>query len=301
MTIGGMRIVVAGSSGLIGTALVAELRAAGHEVLRLVRRSATAPDERSWDPAHGRSVGDALAGADAVVNLCGAGLGDRRWTARRKAELRASRIEPTRVLAEAVAAQGILRLVNGSAVGYYGDTGPGIVDETTPAGGGFLADLVRDWEAATRPAVHAGARVVLARSGIVLSPSGGLLGPMRTVFRLALGGRLGSGRQYLSWITLADEVAALRYLLEHDDLAGPVNLCAPAPVTNREFTAALGTALGRPTPWVVPAFALKLAFGEFADEGMLIGQRVAPRVLEQHGYRFEHSAIGPALDSVLHG
>lgn len=296
-----MRIVVAGSSGLIGTALVAELRSAGHEVLRLVRRSAAAPDERSWDPARDRSVGDALAGADAVVNLCGAGIGDRRWTARRKAELRASRIGPTTILAQAVAAQGIPRLVNGSAVGYYGDTGPGIVDETTPAGGGFLADLVRDWEAATRPAVAAGARVVLARSGIVLSPSGGLLGPLRKIFGLALGGRLGSGRQYLSWITLADEVAALRYLVEHDELAGPVNLCAPAPVTNREFTAALGAALGRPTPWVVPAFALKLAVGGFAEEGILTGQRVAPRVLEQHGYRFEHATLGPALDAVLHG
>lgn len=296
-----MRIVVAGSSGLIGTALVAELRAAGHEVLRLVRRTAAAPDEREWHPERHELAADALAGADAVVNLCGTGLGARRWTARRKAELRSSRVEPTATLAEAVAAQGIPRLVNASAVGYYGDTGPGIVDETTPAGGGFLADLVRDWEAATRPAVAAGARVVLARSGIVLAPSGGMLGPLRKVFGLALGGRLGSGRQYLSWISLPDEVAGLRYLVEHDDLSGPVNLCTAAPVTNREFTKALGVALGRPTPWVVPGVALKLVFGELAEEGLLTGQRVAPRVLEQHGYRFQHPALDTALNAVLHG
>lgn len=296
-----MRVVLAGSSGLIGTALVTELRAAGHEVLRLVRRRPSAPDERGWHPTDGSIDDGALDGVDAVVNLCGAGLGEKRWTPERKEELRQSRLVPTAVLAEAVAAAGVPTMVNGSAVGFYGDTGPGIVDETTPIGGGFLAELCRDWEAATRPAVDAGSRVVLARTGLVLSPAGGLLGQIRPLFSLLLGGRLGSGRQYMPWISLDDEVGALRYLLEHDDLAGPVNLTGPAPVTNREFTRALGNALGRPAPWAVPSFALRVILGEFADAGVLAGQRAMPRVLEQHGYVFQHAAVGPALSAAIDG
>lgn len=294
-----MRILVAGSSGLIGTAFVTQLRAAGHEVRRLVRRRPAAPDELGWDPSAGRLDDDALEGVDAVVNLCGAGLGDKRWSADRKEELRASRLVPTAVLAEAVAAAGIATLVNGSAVGFYGDTGPGIVDETTPVGSGFLAELCRDWEAATAPASAAGTRVVLARTGLVLSPSGGLLGRIRPLFSLFLGGRLGTGRQYMPWISLDDEIGALRYVVEHDDIHGPVNLTAPSPVTNREFTRALGGAVARPAPWLVPSVALRVALGEFADEGVLIGQRAVPRVLEQHGYPFQHPEIGPALNAVI--
>lgn len=294
-----MRILVAGSSGLIGTALVTQLRAAGHEVRRLVRRRPSAPDERGWDPSAGRVDDDALDGVDAVVNLCGAGLGDKRWSAERKKELRASRLGPTAVLAEAVAAAGIATFVNGSAVGFYGDTGPGIVDETTPVGGGFLAELCRDWEAATAPASAAGTRVVLARTGLVLSPSGGLLGRIRPLFTLFLGGRLGNGRQYMPWISLDDEIAALRYVVEHDDISGPVNLTGPSPVSNREFTRALGAAVARPAPWLVPSFMLRLALGEFADEGVLIGQRAVPRVLEQHGYPFQHPTVGLALNAVI--
>lgn len=294
-----MRIVVAGSSGLIGTVLVTQLRATGHEVRRLVRRRPAAPDERGWNPQAGQLDEDALDGVDAAVNLCGAGLGDKRWNAARKAELRSSRLVPTQVLARAVAAAGVPTLVNGSAVGFYGDTGPGIVDESTPVGSGFLAELCRDWEAATAPAAEAGARVVLARTGLVLSPAGGLLGQIRPVFNLFLGGRLGSGQQYMPWISLDDEIGALRYVMENTDIVGPVNLTGPSPVTNREFTRALGSALARPAPWLVPGFALRAVLGEFADEGVLIGQRAIPRVLEQHGYAFQHPAVGPALSAVI--
>ena len=296
-----MRVAVAGSSGLIGTCLVAVLRSAGHEVLRLVRRAPAAPDERGWDPPAGRLDPGALDGVDAVVNLCGHGLGLQRWNEERKQAIRDSRIVPTEVLAGAVAEHGVPVLVNGSAVGYYGNTGDAVVGEDAPVGSGFLAGLCADWEAATAPAEQAGARVVRLRTGIVLSPSGGMLGPLRPLFRLALGGRLGDGRQYLSWISLDDAAAAVRFVLEHDDVSGPVNLTGPAPVTNAEFTHALGRALGRPAPWVVPAFALRLVLGEFADEGALAGQRAVPRVLERHGFTFAHPSLGAALTAATQG
>jgi uncharacterized protein (TIGR01777 family) len=296
-----MRVLVAGSSGLIGTALVSALREHDHEVLRLVRRHPAATDERSWDPPAATIQPGALDGVDAVVNLCGAGIGSRRWTAARKQVLRDSRTVPTEVLAAAVAEQGVPTLVNGSAVGYYGDTGDTVVDETAPAGSGFLADVCRDWEAAVKPAADAGTRVVRLRTGLVLSPSGGLLAQLRPLFSLMLGGRLGDGRQWMPWISLADEVGALRFLLERDDIAGPVNLTAPAPVTNAEFTRALAHALGRPAPWTVPAFALRLALGELADETALAGQRAVPHVLERHGYPFRHPALNAALSAATSG
>ncbi|GAA4614027.1 TIGR01777 family oxidoreductase [Saccharopolyspora hordei] len=293
-----MRVVVAGSSGLIGTSLVAGLRAAEHEVVRLVRRSPAAPDERGWDPEAGWLDADALDGADAVVNLCGAGVGDARWTPERKRLLVRSRVRPTEVLARAVAEAGVPVLANGSAVGYYGDTGSQPVTEAAPPGEDFLADLCRRWEAATAPAAEAGARVVLLRTGLVVAPSGGLLGRLRPLFRLLLGGRLGDGTQYVPWISLDDEVAAIRFVLEHPEVSGPVNLTGPDPVTNAEFTKALGEALGRPAPWVVPAFALRLALGELADQ-VLAGQRAVPTVLESHGFSFQHPAIGAALAAAV--
>lgn len=290
-----MRIVIAGSSGLIGTALVAALREAGHEVLRMVRRTAAAPDERGWDPPHGRIDDGAMDGVDAVVNLCGVGVGDRRWSGAYKQQLRDSRIEPTDVLARAVAEHGIPVLVNASGIGYYGDTGDAVVDETTPLGTGFLADLCRDWEAATRPASDAGARVVLLRSGLVMAPSGGILGRLLPLFRFMLGGRLGSGRQYLPWISLDDELGAIRFLVEHE-VPGPVNLVGPQPVTNAEFTQVLGEVLGRPTPWTVPSFALKAALGEFSVE-ILTGQRAVPTVLQERGYPYLHPTLRAALEA----
>ena len=292
-----MRVVVAGSTGLIGTALVAALRQAGHEVIRLVRRRPAGPDERGWDPPAGRLDDGALDGAGAVVNLCGVGVGDKRWSGEYKQAIRNSRIEPTEVLARAVAERGVPTMVNASGVGYYGDTGDAEVDESAPAGRGFLAEVCRDWEAAT--ALAAGARVVLLRSGLVISRRGGLMGRLRPVFALLLGGRLGSGRQYLPWISLADEIDAIRFVTENDQVRGPVNLVGPEQVTNAQFTRELAAAMRRPAPWVVPGFALRAVLGEFAEEGALTGQRVAPKVLLQHGFRFTHPTLRSALDSAL--
>ena len=289
-----MRIVVAGSSGLIGTSLVAGLRQAEHEVVRLVRRVPGAPDERGWDPDTGALDPDALDGADAVVNLCGPGIGDKRWTPERKRHLVQARVRATEVLAEAVAKRGVPVLANASAVGYYGDTGSQPVTETSAPGTDFLADLCQRWEAATSLASDAGTRVVLLRNGLVVAPSGGLLGQLRPLFKLMLGGRLGSGQQYMPWISLDDEIAAIRFALETPDVAGPVNLTGPAPVTNAVFTRALGEALGRPAPWIVPGFALRVAMGEISDSA-LTGQRALPTVLEANGFSFQHPTIGAAL------
>ena len=294
-----MRVVIAGSSGLIGTALVAALRRARHEVVRLVRHAPGAADERRWDPPAGWLEENALAGADVVVNLCGAGIGDRRWTAERKQVLKDSRYTPTEVLATAVAEHGVGTLVNASAVGFYGDTGDTPVDESAPTGAGFLADLCKDWEQATSAASTAGARVVFVRSGLVLSGHGGLLAKIRPLFALYLGGRLGSGRQYMPWISLDDEVAAIRFAIEHDTLSGPVNLAGPMPVTNADFTSTLAKVMGRPAPWIIPGFALRAVFGEFADEGILIGQRAVPRALQRAGFQFQHESLRDALGAVV--
>ncbi|GLZ53293.1 TIGR01777 family oxidoreductase [Actinomycetospora sp. NBRC 106378] len=294
-----MRVVISGSSGLIGTALVPHLRGAGHEVIRLVRRTPQAPDERGWDPPSGRIDDGALDGADAVINLSGAGIADKRWSGAYKQELRDSRIIPTDVLARAVAAHGIPTFISGSAVGFYGDTGKVAVDETGARGRGFLAELVRDWENATAPAAEAGARVVTIRTGLVLSHSGGLMGTIKPVFQFGLGGRLGSGEQYWPWISLDDEVGAIAHALEHDTVVGPLNATGPAPVTCREFTKVMAATIHRPAPWVVPGFALRAVLGEFADEGVLVSQRVLPGVLERDGYRFQHQTVQAALAAVL--
>lgn len=292
-----MRVAVAGSSGLIGTALVPELRSAGHEVLRLVRRAVVGPDERGWDPPAGTIAAGALDGVDAVVNLCGAGVADRRWTHARKQVLLDSRVEPTEVLAAAVADAGIPLLVNASAVGWYGDTGDREVDETEPAGGGFLAALCRQWEAAADRAREAGVRVVHLRVGHVLAADGGLLARLRPLFRLGLGARLGNGRQYMPWIHVTDVVSAIRFVLADGSVSGPVNVSAPAPVTNAELTRALARAVRRPAPWVVPRFALRVVLGEVADE-ILFGQRVLPRALLDAGFTFRHTEIDAALTTL---
>ncbi|RDI50026.1 TIGR01777 family oxidoreductase [Nocardia mexicana] len=295
-----MKVVIAGSSGLIGTALVAALRRDGHEVARLVRRPAAGRDEYSWDPARAQVPDRALRGADAVVNLCGAGLGSRRWNGSYKQELRDSRITPTDVLAEAVAAAGVPTLLNASGVHFYGgDTGDRVITESAPAGTGFLGTLCRDWEGATHPAAEAGARVVLLRSAVVLARHGGMLSMLQPLYSLALGGRLGNGRQYMPWISLDDEIGGIVYALTHDAVSGPVNLAGPAPVTNAEFNRALGRAVHRPAPFVVPAFALRLLIGEFAQEAILHGPRAIPTVLESAGYTFQHNTIGQALDAAV--
>ncbi|BBZ03979.1 epimerase [Mycolicibacterium chitae] len=288
-------VAIAGSSGLIGSALVSALRADGHAVTRLVRRTPAKPDERCWNPDTGDVDPRDLAGLDAVVNLCGVNVGGGRWSGAFKQSLRDSRIDPTEVLAAAVARAGVPTLLNASAVGYYGDTRDRAVDETAPPGSGFMARLCQDWEAATAPAAEAGTRVVLSRTGLVLAPKGGLLGRLRPLFALGLGARLGDGRQYMPWITLADQVRALRFALTNTALSGPVNLTGPAPVTNAQFTSALGRALNRPARLVIPGFAARLAVGEFAEEALLSGQRAIPAVLERAGFEFEHNTIGAAL------
>jgi uncharacterized protein len=295
-----MRVVIAGSSGLIGTALVSLLRQAGHDVLRLVRRPARTPDERAWNPAAATMDVGALDGADAVVNLCGSPIGNKRWSGEVKQAIRDSRIGPTEVLAAAVAEHRVPVLVNASGVGYYGNTGDRQVDETAPLGSGFLAQVCYDWEAATAAAERSGARVVLARTGLVISSTGGLLGQLKPLFAVGLGARLGSGQQYMPWISLDDEVGAIRFALEHSDLSGPVNLSGPDPVTNAEFTKALGGAMNRPALLVVPAFMLRLARGaELVDEMALGGQRAVPAALGKHGYSFQHETLSAALSAAL--
>ncbi|MBJ7341313.1 TIGR01777 family oxidoreductase [Mycolicibacterium sp.] len=288
-------IAIAGSSGLIGSALTSALRAADHRVLRLVRRAPSTADEVFWNPDTGEFDASALRGADAVVNMCGVGVANRRWSGAFKQSLRDSRIGPTEVLSRAVAEAGVPILVNSSAVGYYGDAGDRVIDESAPAGNGFLATLCQDWEAATDTASSAGVRVVLMRTGLVLSPSGGMLARLKPLFSLGLGARLGNGRQYMPWISLEDEVRALLFAIGHGEVVGAVNGTGPAPVTNSEFTAALGRAVNRPTPMLVPGFALRTVLGEFADEGLLGGQRAIPAALERAGFEFHHNTIGEAM------
>lgn len=288
-------IAIAGSSGLIGSALVYALRATDHRVLRIVRRAPSNADEVFWNPDTGEFDPSALDAVDAVVNLCGVNVGDKRWSGAFKQCLRDSRIGPTEVLSTAVVEAGVPALINASAVGYYGDTGSRTTDETAAAGRGFMAQLCEDWEAATAFAERDGTRVVLVRTGLVLAPSGGILSRIRPLFSLGLGARLGNGRQYMSWISLEDEVRALLFAITHDEVSGPVNLTGPAPVTNAEFTAALGRTVNRPTPLIVPGFALRIALGEFAEEGLLGGQRAIPAALERAGFVFHHNTIGEAL------
>lgn len=291
-------IAIAGSSGLIGSALVSALRAGDHRVVRIVRRAPSNADELHWNPDTGEFDPSGLIGVDAVVNLCGVGVAASRWSGEFKQSLRDSRIAPTEVLAAAVAEADVPVLINSSAVGFYGDTRDRAVDETSGPGTGFLARLCIDWESATAAAEVSGARVVHARTGLVLSPAGGLLGRLKPLFSFGLGARLGSGRQYLPWISLEDEVRALLFAIFDDRLSGPVNLTGPAPVTNAEFTTAVGRAFNRPTPLIAPAFAIRTALGEFAQEGLLIGQRAIPAALERAGFRFHHNTLGEALSYV---
>jgi uncharacterized protein (TIGR01777 family) len=296
-----VKVVITGASGLIGSALVLSLRSDGHEVVRLVRRAASAPDEANWDPAHRLLDPSVLAGADAVVHLAGAGVGDKRWSASYKKTILASRLDGTSTLAAALASMaappGVL--VSASAVGFYGDRGDDVIDESAAPGSGFLADVVRQWEAATAPASDAGVRVVHIRSGLVLSADGGVLGKTLPLFKLGLGGRLGSGRQWMPWIALPDEIAAIRFLLDSSVLSGAVNLSAPAPVRNSEYTHAVGRAVHRPTLAPVPRFALRAALAGFADEGALVSERAVPRRLLDAGFDFRYRDLDAALTALL--
>ncbi|MGZ8180284.1 TIGR01777 family oxidoreductase [Williamsia sp. SKLECPSW1] len=287
-----MRVVIAGSSGLIGSPLVQELRSAGHDVSRLVRREPRSPDEIGWGPETFGLTDDTLAGVDAVINLCGVGIASRPWSGQFKQELRDSRIIPTQVLADAIVEHRVPVFVSASATGFYGFTGDDERTESSPRGSGFLADLSADWERTA--ALATSARVALLRTAPVFSRSGGLLGPLRPLFTAGLGARLGDGSQWFPWITLADHVRAVRHVLE-GDVSGPVNITSPQPVTNAEFTAAFGRAVHRPAFLRVPRPVLRVAGGELALEMLLGGQRAVPTVLAESGFTFTHATIDDGL------
>ncbi|WP_327086112.1 TIGR01777 family oxidoreductase [Nonomuraea sp. NBC_01738] len=296
-----MTIVVTGASGLLGPALVRELRAGGERVVTLVRHAPQGDDESFWDPAKGLIDPGALEGADGVVHLSGAPVAGRRWTEAYKRLLVSSRVDSTRTLVTALgglsAPPGVL--VSASGVDFYGDTGDRVVDEGDGQGRGFMAGLCRQWEDAAR-AAPAGVRTAQMRTGLVLTGEGGALGPMLPIFRMGLGAPLGSGRHWWSWIALADWVGAVRHILKNPDIEGPVNLTSPTPVTNAEFTRTLGKTLRRPTmPIGVPAFALGLGLGEFAREALLSSHRIMPKKLVDSGYGFAHTRLDQALAAVL--
>jgi uncharacterized protein len=301
MTSRAKTVVVTGSSGLIGTALAASLRGDGHRVVGMVRRAPSGPDELRWDPGAGTIDRAGLEGVDAVVHLAGAGIGDQRWSDGYKRTILESRTRSTALLASTLA--GLERppsvLVSGSAIGVYGDRGDEVLTEQSAPGTSFLADVVQRWEAEAAPAVEAGIRTPFIRTGIVLSPDGGALPKLLPLFKLGVGGRMGSGRQWWSWISLPDEVAAIRFLLD-GDLDGPVNLTAPEPVTNAEFTRILARVLHRPAFLPVPAFAPKLLRGpELAQELLFASQRVVPQVLDTASFGFAHPDLETALRALL--
>jgi len=295
-----VRVLLAGGSGLIGTALSKSLISDGHVVRLLVRRDPRTKSELRWYPERGELDPAALAGIDAVVCLSGAGVGEHRWTDSYKRTLIESRVQPVSTLATAIAAApaGVRTFASASAVGYYGDTGDTMVDEAAAPGTGFLAQLCQQWEAAAAPAAAAGVRTTLLRTGLVLSPSGGLLDRLRPIVKAGIGGRLGTGRQFAPWISLTDEIAAIRHLLDRADVEGPVNLSGPEPVRNAELVAILAELLHRPAVLPVPAFALRLVLGEFAAD-VLEGQRAVPAKLLESDFQFAHPTLREALQSVL--
>ncbi|MEU2740810.1 TIGR01777 family oxidoreductase [Streptomyces sp. NPDC007095] len=295
------RIAIAGASGLIGSALTRSLIADGHEVVRLVRRAPRGRDELRWDPDGQRMDAGGLAGCAAVVNLAGAGVASRRWTEAYRRKIRDSRVRGTATLAEAVASldERPRVFVNGSAIGFYGETGDRVVDESAPPGEGFLPSVCVAWEGAAAPAQEAGVRTVFARTGLVVAREGGAWGKLFPLFKAGLGGRMGDGRQYWSYISLHDEVAAIRHLIDTSSVSGPVNLTAPTPLTNREITEAMGRVLHRPTVFPTPAPLLRLALGDMSGD-VLGSQRVHPTRLLSSGFTFAFPSIEGALRAALH-
>ncbi len=295
-----MKIAITGSAGLVGSALVPFFKTGGHHVVRIVRTSPTEGDA-VWNPVTGQIDASRLEGLDADIHLAGENIAARRWNAEQKARIRASRVQGTKLLCETLAKlQRPPRvLISASAVGFYGDQGDRELTEESPSGGGFLPEVCREWEAATEAAENAGIRVVHLRFGVILSPKGGALAKMLTPFRLGLGGRIGNGRQWLSWIALDDVVGGILHTLATDSLRGPVNTVAPRPVTNFEFTKTLGKVLGRPTLFPMPGFMARLAFGEMANELLLASTRVVPRALSIANYRFLYGDLEIALRHLL--
>ena len=299
-----MRVAITGSTGLIGSALTRSLLADGHQVVRLTRGAAASAgdgsESASWDPTSGTIQPGALEGAEAVVHLAGAGIGDKRWNDAYKRVLRDSRVFGTQTIARAVAELDVRPrvLISASATGYYGDTGNRVVEEATPAGTDFLSGLCVEWEDAAAPAAAAGIRVVHPRTGLVVSAKGGAWGKLFPLFRYGIGGKLGSGDQYWPFISLTDHIAALRFAIDDESVAGPLNFSAPEPLTNREITKAMGRAMHRPTLAAVPEFALKIAIGEFSS-GITTSCRAVPAGLLKAGFTFQHPTIEQSLDSVL--
>ena len=289
------RIAVSGASGLIGAALVGKLKSEGYTVQRLVRRPTVSSEEIYWNPANSEIDIAALEGVDAVIHLAGAGVGDKRWTKKYKAEILNSRLLGTTTIANAVAQVKPKVFISASAIGWYGETGNRAVVESDRGGDDFLAAVCREWEAAADLAGDV--RTVKLRTGLVLDPTGGALGRMLPLFRFGLGGKLGNGKQWWSWITLHDQLRAILFVLENENISGAVNLTAPNPVTNQEFTSALARALRRPALFPAPAFALKLALGGFSTE-ILGSKKVLPAALQEAGFNFDFPHIGPALDAL---
>jgi uncharacterized protein (TIGR01777 family) len=290
-----VRIIIAGSSGFIGTALIERLRSDGHEVVRLVRRTPQRSDEVSWNPAAGDLAPAALAGADVAVNFAGVGVGDKRWTDGYKQEILSSRVDSTVTLSRAIAAADPAPrvLLNASAIGFYGDRGDEVLDENSAPGDGFFSDVCRAWEAATQAAEEAGVRVCNLRSGLVVGPGGGMMKRLVPLYKAGIGGPLGNGRQYQSWVSLADEIGAIVFLM-NAELSGPVNLTGPTPVPNAVFADVLGHALRRPSLLPAPRFGLKLVLGEFADNAVE-STRAVPRMLLDAGYEFIHPDVDRAV------
>lgn len=295
-----MRIAIAGASGLVGSALIPELDSDGHEIVRLVRNTPKA-GEIEWHPNQDEMDPAKLNGFDAIINLAGESIAEGRWTDEKKKRIRDSRVNGSHLISEALARLATKPRVFlcASATGVYGDRGDETLDEQSESGGGFLAGVCREWEKATEPASKAGVRVVNLRFGPILARAGGMLEKMLTPFRMGLGGKIGSGKQYISWVAIDDVVAALKLALTDESIRGPLNIVSPTPVTNERFTRALGEALSRPTVMSMPAFAARLAFGEMADEMLLVSQRVVPKRLNHAGFTFQFSDLENALQHYI--
>ncbi len=296
-----MRIIVSGSHGLVGKALIKALEADGHEIYRLVRHAPNSEKEIEWSPDRYSIAISRIEGFDAVYHLAGESIASGRWNDEKKRKIRESRTKGTKLLADALANLSAppKTLISASATGYYGDRGDELLTETSPPGKGFLADVCTEWEQATEHARAKGVRVVNTRFGIILDKEGGALAKMLTPFRMGIGGRIGDGKQWMSWIALDDVIGALKFALNDESMNSPVNFVAPNPVTNAEFTGTLGKVLSRPTLFPIPEFGVRLAFGEMADALLLSSQRVEPAILKQSGFKFRYPDLHGALQAVL--